>query len=117
LDLIIKLFSDLLKDKIQCEEFLYKAVLFMKENDAIAFEYLSGDEFVCYVNVSNIDDLKSFIKYLKEEINLNMSEIGELTSEIWAGYGFDELEPHFGEETSNKIIDESWAYLCDLFPN
>ena len=76
-----------------------------------------GSEFVCFVNVSNIEDLKYFIKYLKEEINLNMGEIGELTSEIWDGYGFDELEPHFGEETSEKIIDESWAYLCDLFPN
>ena len=70
-----------------------------------------------YGKVKENNELNSNLKYLKEEINLNMGEIGELTSEIWDGYGFDELEPHFGEETSEKIIDESWAYLCDLFPN
>lgn len=73
-----------------------------------------GDEFVCYVNVPNGDYLNRFLKLLFEQ-GLTFDEISTITSEIWEGNGYDELEVHFGEEESENIIDSSWVYLEGLY--
>ena len=44
-----------------------------------------------------------------------MSEIVELTSEMWDGYGFDVLNEVYGEEKSNNILDDSYEYLESLY--
>ena len=51
-----------------------------------------------------------------QESDYGTSYFAEEANNLMGIKEFDELEPHFGEETSEKIIDESWAYLCDLFP-
>lgn len=74
-----------------------------------------GDEFRCFINVEKAEDLCLFLEFLKGELGLGLSEISDLTSEIWDGYGFDELEPLLGEELANQIIDSSWKHLESLF--
>jgi len=74
-----------------------------------------GDEFECWVKVENSESLKTFLKHLKEITELPLSEIIELTSEMWDGYGFDILNEVYGEEKSNKILDESYEYLESLY--
>lgn len=74
-----------------------------------------GDEFECWIKVENSENLKKFLKHLKDITGLNLSEIEELTNEIWEGFGFDCLNEVFEEEKSNNIIDDSYEYLKSLF--
>ena len=77
--------------------------------------YDKGDEFVCNIRVENNESLKLFFQHLKEKTELNLSQIEELTDYIWAGYAFDILTEYYGEEKSNKIIDDCYNYLVSLF--
>ena len=74
-----------------------------------------GDEFECWVKVKNSESLKTFLKHLKNITGLPFSEIEELTSEMWEGYGFDILNEVYGEEKSNNILDDSYKYLESLY--
>ena len=74
-----------------------------------------GDEFECWIKVENSQNLKTFLKHLKDITGLNLSEIVELTNEIWDGYGFDCLNEVYEEEKSNNIIDDSFEYLESLY--
>jgi hypothetical protein len=74
-----------------------------------------GDEFECWIKVENSESLKTFLKHLKDITRLTLSEIVELTSEIWDGYGFDILNEVYGEEKSNNLLDNSYEYLESLY--
>ena len=74
-----------------------------------------GDEFECWIKVENSESLKTFLKHLKDITGLPLSEIVELTSEMWDGYGFDILNEVYGEEKSNNILDDSYEYLESLY--
>tara|TARA_B110000211_G_scaffold223017_1_gene272406 strand:+ start:1532 stop:1864 length:333 start_codon:yes stop_codon:yes gene_type:complete len=74
-----------------------------------------GNEFECWIKVENSGSLKTFLKHLKDITGLPLSEIVELTNEMWDGYGFDELNEVYGEEKSNDILDDSYEYLESLY--